>query len=147
MIPYNNNSDKYSDCESETDLSPSGATSDDSAFEVKVKLKEAVSEAEYFEIPIQRTVATHKYCCICFSMENLTVIPEEVRIQSYIKMKMFIPPGNRCCTYNSYSKKSNIRGVVTGRTHLFIVGNDRKNRSTNLHQVLLQSRQELCGDD
>ena len=29
---------------------------------------------------------------------------------------------------------------------LFTVENDRKNRSTNLHQVLLQSRQELYGD-
>ena len=32
-------------------------------------------------------------------------------------------------------------------SYLFIVENDRKNRSTNLHQVLLQSRQELYGDD
>ena len=68
------------------------------AFEVKVKSKEAISETEYFEIPIQRTVATHKYCCICFSMKNLTLIPEEARIQSYIKKKIFIPPRNRCCT-------------------------------------------------
>ena len=32
-------------------------------------------------------------------------------------------------------------------SHLFTVENDRKNRSTNLHQVLLQSRQELYGGD
>ena len=31
-------------------------------------------------------------------MKNLTVIPEEARIQPYIKKKIFIPPGNRCCT-------------------------------------------------
>ena len=43
---YRNNSDKDSDCETETDLFPSGATSDDPTSEVKVKSKEAVSEAE-----------------------------------------------------------------------------------------------------
>ena len=100
LFIYRNNSDKDSDCETEPDLSPSDATSDDLTFEVKVKSKEALSETEYFEIPIQRTVATHKYCCICFSMKNSTVIPEDGRIQSYIKKNIFIPPGNRCCTTN-----------------------------------------------
>ena len=95
---YRNNSNKDSDCETGTDLSPSDASSDDPTFEVMVKSKEAVSETEYFEILIQRIVATHKYCCIGFSMKNLTVIPEEARIRSYIKKKIFIPPENRCCT-------------------------------------------------
>ena len=94
---YRNNFDKHSDCGTEMDLSPSDTTSDDPIFEVKIKSKEAVSEVEYFEIPIQRTVATHKYCCICFSIKNSTVILEEARIQSYIKKKIFIPSGNRCC--------------------------------------------------
>ena len=31
-------------------------------------------------------------------MKNLTVIPEEARIQLNIKKKIFIPSGNRCCT-------------------------------------------------
>ena len=75
---YRNNFDKDSDCEPETDLSPSDATSYYPTFEVKVKSKEAVSETEYFEIPMQRKVATHKYCCVCFSMKKLTVIPEEM---------------------------------------------------------------------
>ena len=42
-----------------------------------------------------------------------------------------------------------MNAVVTDQmpwSHLFTVENDRKNRSTNLHQVLLQSRQELYGD-
>ncbi|XP_036143574.1 uncharacterized protein LOC118645866 isoform X2 [Monomorium pharaonis] len=55
-------------------------------------------EVEYIEIPIQRTLSTHKYCCICSSKINLTVIPEEARMQSYIKKKIYIPVGNRCCT-------------------------------------------------
>ena len=74
----------------------SDATFDDLTFEVKVKLKKAISEAEYSKIRIQRTVATHKYCCICFSMKNSTVIPQDI----------FIPPGNRGST--THSKKSNI---------------------------------------
>ena len=41
-IIYGNNSDKDSDCETGTDISPSDATSDDPTFEVKVKSKEAV---------------------------------------------------------------------------------------------------------
>ena len=45
---YGNNSDKDSDFETETDLSPSDATSDDPTFEVKVKSKEAVSETVAF---------------------------------------------------------------------------------------------------
>ena len=66
---------------------------------------------------------------------------------------------------NQWSLTNSLNAVVTGRTpwvalsvylypmcffrssHLFTVENDRKNRSTNLHQVLLQSRQELYGDD
>ena len=49
---YRDNSDKDSDFETKTDLSPFDATSDDPKFEAKVKSKEAVSETEYFEISI-----------------------------------------------------------------------------------------------
>ena len=57
---YSNiNSDEDPDRETKTDLSHSDSTSDKPAFEVQFKSKEAVSQAEYFDIPIQRTVATH----------------------------------------------------------------------------------------
>ena len=46
---------------------------------------------------MQRTVAIHKYCCLCLSSNNMTIIPAEVRTQCYINKKIFIPPGNRCC--------------------------------------------------
>jgi hypothetical protein len=72
-----------SELEIDTHLSSSKLTSDPT-FEVKLKSKEATLDAEYIEIPIQRTVSTHKYCCICASTKNLTVIPEEARMQSYI---------------------------------------------------------------
>ena len=66
---------------------------------------------------------------------------------------------------NQQSLTKFLNAVVTGRTpwvarsvclcptgffrssYLFTVENDRKNKSTNLHQVLLQSQQELYGDD
>ena len=50
---YRNNSDKDSDCETETNLSPSHATSNDLTFEVKVKSKEAFSETD-----VDNTLAT-----------------------------------------------------------------------------------------
>lgn len=86
---------KESESEIETDLQSFESTSDDPTFEVQFKSKE--TEIEYVEIPIQRTVATHKYCCICSATENLMVIPEEARMQSYIKKKIYISVGNRCC--------------------------------------------------
>ena len=49
------------------------------------------------EVPIQRTVLTPKYCCVCSSSNETTVIPEEARLQSFIKMRIHIPAGNRCC--------------------------------------------------
>lgn len=94
---YRWNYDKKPDYRTEAVLSSPKSTSADPLFETKIKLKEAVSETEYIEILMQRTVATHKYCCICSSTKNITVVPEEARMQSYIKKKIFIPAGNRCC--------------------------------------------------
>ena len=66
---------------------------------------------------------------------------------------------------NQQSLTNSINAVVTGRMpwvsrsvclcptcffrsqHLCTVGNDRKNRSTNSHQVFLEPRQEFYGDD
>ena len=48
-------------------------------------------------IQIQRTVATHKYCCVFYEAQNLTVVPKQARIQSYVKKRIYIPEGNRCC--------------------------------------------------
>ena len=39
----------------------------------------------------------HKYCCICFSTKNLTTVPEDARNQCYMKKRIYIPVGNRCC--------------------------------------------------
>ncbi|CAH2095085.1 unnamed protein product [Euphydryas editha] len=36
-----------------------------------------IHEVEYVELPISRTVSTHKYCCVCNCEDNLTQVPEE----------------------------------------------------------------------
>jgi len=79
----------------ETDLQVEFTT--DPTFQIAVKSKKDVTNIEYIQIPLQRTVSTHNYCCICSSRKDLIVIPEEARIQSYLKRKIYIPVGNRCC--------------------------------------------------
>jgi len=34
---------------------------------------------------------------VCYKTQDLTVVPKQARIQSYIKKKIYIPEGNRCC--------------------------------------------------
>jgi len=80
----------------ERDL-PSESDTNFDPFEIQFRPKEAITEVKYIEIPIQRTVTTHKYCCICSLSNNLTIIPEETRISAYIKKKIYIPSGNWCC--------------------------------------------------
>lgn len=64
---------------------------------VNIRLKTGVDRLndETIEVPIQRTVSTHKYCCVCYSSSETTVIPEEARLQAFIKMRIHIPAGNR----------------------------------------------------
>lgn len=65
-------------------------------FEV-VESKESISEVERMVVFIRRTIATHKSCCICGDSKDLRVIPDETRNHCYIKTKIYIPYGNRCC--------------------------------------------------
>ena len=44
----------------------------DPEFEARIKSK--VSEGvEHIRIQIQRTLSTHKYCCVCYEAQDLTV--------------------------------------------------------------------------
>ena len=79
------NSDKNLYCKTETDISAFDSTSNDPIIYVKLKSNQADSEIEYVGIPVQRSVATHKYCCFCFSSNDITVIPAEARTQCYIR--------------------------------------------------------------
>lgn len=85
------------DSASEADVLES--TSPDPNFEVVLQLNNTGNEFEneLINIDMQRTVAMHKYCCLCSSANNITIIPEEAWMQCYIKKKIFIPNGNRCC--------------------------------------------------
>lgn len=68
----------------------------DDIFVPPIKRKK-VDSAEYATLQILRTVATHKYCCVCNENKDLIVVPLKARLQSYTKRKIFIPKGNRCC--------------------------------------------------
>jgi len=69
-----------------------------SVYDSNLKWRNQISRKR-IEVSIQRTISTHKYCCLCSATTNLSVIPEEVHIQSYIKIKIHIPTGNRCCRH------------------------------------------------
>lgn len=88
--------DNYNNSETE-EVTSSDLNREDPTFEVHSKSKERISEPELVEIAMSRTVSTHKYCCICSLNDDLIVIPEEVRISTYIKTRIYIPSGNRCC--------------------------------------------------
>ena len=72
------------------DASPSDNESinNDSTFEIKLKSNDEIPDVERIELPIQRTVASHKYVCLCLSKINLTIIPKEARTQSYINERI-----------------------------------------------------------
>jgi len=78
----------------------SQSTSDDSSISIRLKPEVKESNIERIEIPIQRTISTYKYCCLCSATTNLSVIPEETRMQSYIETKIHIPVRNRCCRHH-----------------------------------------------
>lgn len=118
-------SKKNSKSEIERDLPPFELTSDDPTYEVQFKSKN-ISEVEYVEMHIQRTVATHKYCCICSATKNIIVIPEEARMQSYTKKKIYIPAGNRCCRSHLiknriYEEELNLLKVHSNTTSLSVL--------------------------
>lgn len=69
----------------------------DPTFEINTSSDVDNSESENIQMSIKRTVATHKYCCICSSSDDLRVVPENARMQAYTKKSIFIPKGNRCC--------------------------------------------------
>ena len=72
-------------------------TSDDPTVNIRFKPKVDKSNYERIEVRIQRTISTHKYYCVCSSKNAITVVPEDARMQAFIKKKICIPAGNRCC--------------------------------------------------
>ena len=66
-------------------------------FARKVRSKSEDFTDEYICDHMQRIVSTHAYCCVCYLNNNLTVVPQEARIQSYVKRKIYIAKKNRNC--------------------------------------------------
>ena len=65
------------------------------------------ADIERVEVPIQRTVSTHKYCCLYSATTNLIIISEEARMQSYIKIKIHI--SRKSMLPNSLNQRSILR--------------------------------------
>ncbi|KAK0169301.1 hypothetical protein PV328_012231, partial [Microctonus aethiopoides] len=78
---------------SSTTISSVSSTQDPSFF-VEEKMEE---ECEFVELGFPRIITTHKYCCVCGSLQNKAVIPFEARQQVFSTRRIFIPDGNRCC--------------------------------------------------
>lgn len=64
-------------------------------------------EPETIELSVQRTISTHKYCFICgFKKQtNLILVSFDARVQTFSKINVFIPKGNRCCRDHLIKKK------------------------------------------
>ncbi|XP_075589844.1 uncharacterized protein LOC142597771 [Dermatophagoides farinae] len=56
-------------------------------------------------LPFCRPIITHKYCFICSATTNLITIPFDARKQVFIKRKIFVPNGNRCCRHHLIKKR------------------------------------------
>lgn len=50
------------------------------------------------ELPLKRTISTHRICFICRKTTLCTVIPIEARLKCFSKTKIFIPQGNHICS-------------------------------------------------
>jgi len=71
----------------------SSPSSDDSDYVGK-----SVPAEEYIEIPLRRTLATHRYCIICYEKNNIHRISLETRLKVFATKQIFIPQGTRCCS-------------------------------------------------
>ncbi|XP_043264265.1 uncharacterized protein LOC122404392 [Colletes gigas] len=95
----NKKTDSACDNNNENDVIVESSVSssfDDPDFNISL-MESAKDDVIKIEVPIKRTVATHKYCFICNDTKNIHVIPFEARLQIYIKIKIYVPKGNRCC--------------------------------------------------
>lgn len=89
-IPVSEMSQLFS--QSTTEASSSQSSTNDPT----VRFNPEPEPTEVVELPIQRTVSTHKYCCLCGcnATKNLVQISFEARSQAYSRMQIFIPQSN-----------------------------------------------------
>lgn len=74
-------------------------------------------ELEFVELGFPRIISTHKYCCLCGSSSNITIVPFEARKQVISKRRLFIPQGNRCCKNHIIKKRFYDKDINTFRIH------------------------------
>ena len=82
----------------------SDSSSQDPSY-VQKKSVEEKDKLECVQMPFSRVIATHKYCFICGSKKNIISVPLDARKQTFMKRKIFIPKGNRCCSSHLINKR------------------------------------------
>lgn len=63
------------------------------------------SDEDTMILPLKRVISIHKYCILCSSKSNIKTIPKEARYQAFIKRRIFIPNGDRCCSQHLIKNK------------------------------------------
>lgn len=82
----------YKKRRTEPDEQSEGTIEEDQPFVPSTSSSTTTSDSdEIIELPLQRLVATHKYCCICGDGKELTVIPTNARLQCYLNKQIYIP--------------------------------------------------------
>lgn len=109
----------------------SQSSTDDPSIHLDVACDDEIEEC--IEVQMKRTVATHRYCCVCsVSNQNLVVVPQDARMQCFIKKRIFIPNGNRCCSDHLIKK----RFYTENLNHLKVYSNWSNLRSSELSKMM-----------
>lgn len=127
-----------SDSESDSQSSTVSTSQSDPTFTLG-KPQEPIEDhggCEFVELPLSRVIATHKYCFICnFDHKiNLVQVPFEARLQVFIKRRLFIPHGNRCCKSHLLKKRFYDEEIQS----LHIYSNESKIRVNELPKLMEQ---------
>lgn len=74
---------------------PTSSSQASSAGDPTEKYNPAPEKEDLVELPIRRTISTHKYCFLCGSTkESLLVVPFQARLRVFIQTQIFIPKGD-----------------------------------------------------
>ncbi|XP_026464766.1 uncharacterized protein LOC113367370 [Ctenocephalides felis] len=56
------------------------------------------------DLCLNRVASTHRHCSICSNKSDLITIPLEARIHAFVKVRIYIPLGNRACNKHFFGK-------------------------------------------
>ncbi|XP_025994034.2 uncharacterized protein LOC113004570 [Solenopsis invicta] len=88
---------------SQTTVTSSQTSTEDQT--IVFKSSSSKMDFQFTEMPFNRTVISHTYCCLCSGKTNLIVVPFEARMQVFQERRVFIPKGNRCCSNHLIKKR------------------------------------------